>query len=531
MQLLSYQPQQAFIPVVKGKPVDLEDEILLKISCLPESEQAKLLGLAARKLQEEKTKEAFNIVVSLKDSLSKGLAVIEFLPYLTSKYIKMGRIAVLKCVKALIGREDKISLIQAFIKQLQQQERRPCCFEHLIEVSGDLALIIKEDFEVSDQILLQGKCIKLLYYYVLNPEEKRGLLEKVKSINVPTEKYLLLLSLLEEFPLEQEEISELSCLALSTLSTLDDNVKKSSAKEKNTVATVTLKVKIKDKIRLLSFLDVAENKRFGKQLYEEISQTYQSLANRLENLNGFASHYHCKEFQAVDRADEINFSAFSAMKGIVSIISLLCEDTTKEDEEYYEVVEFLAARVFFKSFWADEAIQIMQNIKSPIIKVDAGLLLLSKLDRVDSDSLHKKLIAQVLNTIDLIEDEQERIILSTTLLEHLSKKSRQAIASALIEQISLLSDEATKAELLVGLLQYLTPRLGKKAFEIARNITSEFDRAYACIAFAPYLTESRKQQVIQDGLDLIDKLASPNKKSLIIKQLIKSIKEFNEGTE
>ena len=516
MQLLSYEPQQAFIPVVKGKPVDLEDEILSKISFLPESEQAKLLGLAAPKLQEEKAKEAFSMVLSLEDSLSKGLAIIEFLPYLTTQYIKMGRIAVLKCVKALIGREDKTSLMQAFIKQLQQQEGRPCCFEHLMEVSGDLALIIKEDFEVGGQILLQGECIKLLYYYVLNPEEKKRLLEKVKSINVPTEKYLLLLSLLEEFPLEQEEISELACLALSTLSTLDDNVKKSNSTEKNTLATVTLKVKLKDKIRLLSFLDVAENKKFGKQVYEEISQTYQSLANRLETLNTFASYYSCKEFQAVDRADELNLSA---MKDIVSVVSFLCENTERQDEEYYEVVEFLAARVFFKSFWADEAIQIMQNIKSPIIKVDAGLLLLSKLDRVDS--LHKKLIAQVLNTIDLIANEQERIILTIRLLEHVSKKKQQLIAASLIEQIGLLLDEVSKAELLVGVLPYLTPRLRKEAFEIVESIRSEFDRTWVCIAFAPYLTQGTKQQVIQDGLDLIDKLASPNKKSLIIKQLIK----------
>jgi hypothetical protein len=286
-QLITSEPQQHLTLMLKAKPSCLANEILSKISTLPNSDQAELLGLAAPKLQDEKLKEAFNMVLLLENKLSKGLCLIEFLPYLQQKDLDLdlgdATVVILSSIENLIEKEDKTLLIESFIKQLQwlkqQKQDKYGVLSYLIKVSQDLALIIQNNFELNEQISLEGKSFKLMCWsdlykdYSLYPEEKKRLIERVEAINSSTEKYLLLLSLLKDFPLEQEEINELSCLALNTL------------EQSSTTDTINLK----DKISLLAFLPEAQNKSFGTWLYQSISNTKQEHIDLLENLNSFAT--------------------------------------------------------------------------------------------------------------------------------------------------------------------------------------------------------------------------------------------------
>jgi hypothetical protein len=529
--------QQTLMPVVEVKAFCLESEILSKIRSLPESEQAQLLALAAPKLKDEKLIEALNMVLSLKDGLLKGLALIDFLACLEKVDMIVGARAateeIFNSIEAIVEKQHKISLTQSFIKQLnklQLYRSKSSWFNYLIDVSQKLALFIKNNFGLQEQIVLEGQSFKLVYWhdlykhYSLYPIEKKRLTQAVKSINNPVEKYLALLALLKEFPLAQEEISELTCLALEVL--------REVSSENSADSNDKSKIKLEEKIRLLAFLPKEYHKSFGKELYDELCKSPEPIVDDIINSSIFAKYYDCDT--AEQNWEQFDYSSYAA-SNIDNALHYVCNFCEKSDEEYFELITLLTSDRWinvlgWSEVWTSDVLALTKRIKSPITQVDALLLVLEK---ITPGKLKREILEQTLNTIALIKDGIENITLTIKLLKYLNKSDRNKTVSKLMVELTFPWDEAAQAELLIDLIPYLTPKLRKQAFDIALSIGNYFDTIWACIAFAPYLTQEMRGRVIQDGFNVLNKPAYSitfNQKALMLKQLIHyGLGSANEG--
>lgn len=520
--------QQPLVTVVEVKAFCLEGEILSKMGSLPESEQAQLLALAAAKFQDEKLKEAFNMVLRLEGSLSKGLALIDFLPYLIewdSKIIAGGEI--LKCINK-VDKKEKIELIEKLIPQLEWQKKATvgwsACLTNLWQ---DLALIVKNscEFELKEQVSLEGKSFNLMYWndaykhYSLYPQEKKRLLEEIKATQNSTEKYLALLAMLKDFPLEEEEINDLACL---TLEVLTQQVSQNNNGDRTDV-------NLQQKLELLAFLPKEHHKNFGKKLYDELckNQDPNNLLNDIINSSIFVKNY---RFDTEE--DAHSCYVVGDINNALDYVSNFCQKT---DEEYFELVVLLTSEKWttdlgWREIWTNDVLVLIERIKSPIMQANALLLLL---ERTKPGKLKREIVKQTLSTLFSINDEIEVVMLTSKLLKHLSRVAKKDVLPKLMTEIAFPWNEAQQAELLVGLLPYLTPKLRKKAFEMALSIGNYFDTVWVCIAFAPYLTQQMRERVIQDGFNVLNKPAYTitfSQKALMLKQLIHyGLGSANEG--
>ena len=210
-------------------------------------------------------------------------------------------------------------------------------------------------------------------------------------------------------------------------------------------------------------------------MYGELCKPQEPIINHIKNLSIFLKNYN---FGTIEE----NWDQFSLVGDISGALGCVCCCEKTDDEEYFELLTLLTSdewtsELGWSGVWNNDALTLVERIKSPIMQVD-GLLL-------------------------LLED---------------------SVLPRLITEISFPWNQATQAELLVGLLSYLTPKLRKQAFEISKNISNEFDKTWVFVVFAPYLSKGRKRRVIQDALEVIDKpndFITTAQKVLIIKQLIK----------
>ena len=516
MQLSVIETQPMLVPILKTKQIDLAVEILSKIEILPESEQTQLLALVAPKLQDEKLKRAFHMALHLEDGLSKGLGLIEFLPYIAKEDIKIATDRILGCIESLIEVEDKACLIESFIKQLEKQKSELEWFGCLTETSQELAAIIKASFELNKQILLECQCFKLMYwddtykYYSLCFYEKKRLIETVQAILSRVEKYSSLLNLLKYLPLEQEEINNLACLALEVL--------REGSSENSTDSNDKSKISLEEKVRLLAFLPKEYHKGFGKELYDELCKGSDLVVNDLINLDLFVRYY--KE----DDTTEENYAVYASMD-IFNILDYICKRCQKKDEEYLGVVALLTSEkwtnnLMWPQLWVRDVLEVIKSMKSPITQAD-GLLLL--LERVKPTKLKKEIVNQTLETISLVKEETEAILLTSKLLKYLAKSRRGKIVSGWMGKLNCPWNEGSKPELLMALLPYMTLGQRKKAYLMAIHIGDYFDTSWTCLAFAPYLPQEVRERVIQDGFNMLNKPAyfiTFTQKALILKQLI-----------
>lgn len=537
---------------IKAEGFDLEGKVLSHISGFSDSNKAELLGIAAPKLKSETLAEAFAMLMSVENSLTKGLALVSFLPYLEKKDLGVATKTIFSCIEAVVSQEEKFDLASKFIKQLEENiEYSKFPNElYIIKLPETIALMIKNGFSLNQQIILEGQAYRLmgwerpLKYYSSYPEEKTRFLEAAKAADKPKDKYLILLSLLKHFPLEQNEIAELANLALETLEQQSDSQKSNENDDLSENDSIT----IENKIELLRFLPTGKSQDAVEQRYEsfavllhkEISQTKQSLIDEIISLKLFLRAYsleftldnhNCGE----DVLDHLSWLEGHQLYDRGRGLKLNGKNT---QQECYKLLNLLA-----KGEWIDEegfphSLWLIEQIKDPIIKLDALVLLLEAIKRNLQQPLEwplssfylrlkketrQQAIEQAFNTLSLIEveDKEESLLLTISLLPYLSPSPKKKIAANLLSEIALVSNEVKKAELLVELLPYLNSELRREAFNLAQRVNKQTDRAWTLTSFAPYLSHSQKQKILKQAIERLEKSTPTVEKVLLIKQLIR----------
>ena len=130
-----------------------------------ERDRAKLLALLAEKLEKRERKEAFNIVLELKPSLQKGLALINFLKYLNQEETLIATDKIIDCIKNDDYTLNQINLVQTFLNELELKEYKSLWLNCITTIFKALIVVIKENCEIGLQLLLLGKLFKLMYSY------------------------------------------------------------------------------------------------------------------------------------------------------------------------------------------------------------------------------------------------------------------------------------------------------------------------------------------------------------------------------
>lgn len=545
--MLAISITQEIIPQIKVKDsFDLEERLLPTIDKLTEDSKAELLGIAAPKLKTKRLAEAFVMLMSVENSLTKGLALVSFLPYLEKKDLGVATKTIFSCIEAVVSQEEKFDLASKFIKQLNENiENGKLPNElYIIKLPESIALMIKNGFSLNQQIILEGAACSLmgwqdsLKYYSSYPEEKTRFVETAKVSGKPKEKYLILLSLLKHFPLDQQEIAELSNLALQTLKQQGDteNISSNDSTEDNSI-------RLEDRIELLKFLPVGNIKdsieetyeNFAGELYREISKSEGSLIDKIGKFNLFLNSYCLEPTQ-----EEWNYGGIASHdigwleRDVYSAIQY--SDASYKDEQYFELASLLTSEQWFDNKFGNShsgTFYLTEQIKSPIMKLDALILLIEAIKRdfhiIEANSFYPKLvkkrkqlaIQQALNTSVLIEGKEEQILLTTKLLSYLSPSIKKQTASKLLSEIALIPNEVTKAEFLVDLLPHLTSKLQKQAFSLAQSITNKVNKTWALTAFALYLSDSQKEKTLKQAIERLEKPTSTIEKTLLIKQLIR----------
>lgn len=346
MQLLTRDIQESCIielavPILKTKDEQhsLVEKILSKIRCLPDYEQSSLLALVAPKLEGDELKRAFNMLLALKANLARTLALIDFLFFLKDEFdVREALREILQFIANTGDVEDKRLAIEAFITKLKSEKAKVETFESFSLESAIKDLVIRVsgcDFELKDKISLIGMLFDLSgkdkSHQLIAMQEyyKDELVKSINGIKDPKEKYLALLRMLENFPLEEKELNLLISLALNSL-------KESSANS----------IRFKDKVSLLAFLPT-------------------------RNLKNVTSYY--------GRSNKLNLSPEEIRLDVCGVDFFDCE--SEQDYRYFEVVEFLMEQASF-NYWVKDSLAIIEKIKSPVTKADAIILVLSKLDRL-----------------------------------------------------------------------------------------------------------------------------------------------------
>jgi len=541
MQVLSMVMEQVLIPDLKLKQMDLVDEILTRINRLEDEDKAGLLALIAPKLSEDNLLEALGRVLSLQDNLylSKGLALIAFLPYLPTTELTQVSKEILKCIwiaKNKPKRADKLELVNSFLNQLERHKRRIDWFGYLIEISQEIPLSLKVGFGFDERVALAGKSFKLMYFhdcykhYSLYDKEKAYLLEIAKKLDDPITKYLLLLGLLEHYPLSEREISKIARQALKALKALSFSLElKNELNDKVNVGDINVDgtdnnkhsdtVALKEQIKLLYFLPRREKKLLLSSLCREIAANTQRQI-QLGDLVYLLGYTCAKKTGGIERNWPV---VKETEKYINDLIDYFYEEEVNCDQQYFDLIKFLTGPTFnevYGRMWSDVVMKLVQDIKCPITKADALLLMLEK---TKVAQLKMTLNLKLSKTIKLIPDKVEELNFRIKNLSHFQKESQQETAAKILAEIALLpsTNEAMKAEFLVEVLPYLTPTKRREAFLVANTIENEFDRTWATIGFTNYLTKDKKRKVIKSGLNIIDSASSDEDKVLLIKQLIK----------
>jgi hypothetical protein len=522
-------------PIVEAKDeqhsLSLVEKILSKIRSLPEGRQASLFALLKPNLEGEKLRVVFNRLLALKVNLARTLAIIDFLFSLKDKFDTREALReILKFIANSENKEEKLLAIEAFITKAKAKKAKVERFDSFSLESAIKDLVIRVngcDFELKDKINLIGRLFDLAEkdksHQLIAMQEyyKDELIKSINSLENSSEKYLALLGMLKSFPLEEKEISELACFALGVL--------REGNSEKPNDDNGRSSVRLEEKVRLLGFLPKQHHKSFGKELYEELCKSEEPIVNDIINISLFVNNYYC------DTREE-NWDLFDlggyAIGNIYHALDYVCNCSRKNDYEYFALVELLTSEKWtedlgWSEIWISDVLELVKSMKFPIMQVDSLLLLLEK---IKPSKLKKEIVNQSLKRISLIEEQAERIMLTSKLIKYLPKKTGQKILCQYIEKLKCCWNKRSKAELLMALLPCLTGKLRNEAFCVANNISNEFDKSWACVGFAPYLSKSKKRQVISDGLSLIERPISVSKKTLLIKQIIKfGLEPVNQG--
>lgn len=491
----------------KDKEIDLKEKLLKEIYSLEdESSKIELIVELVSKVTNRWNKdhkghkvgkEIIGNVLSVSSNYTKIKGLIEIYNYLDKLEKANIEPIIIDLILAMENKKAKFSLVDEFIE-----------VPYLKFLPRDLADRIQGNFELLEQVRLMGKHFSMWLavlnddypqHYSLYKTEKSRIIDEAKTITNNTYKYSVLIRLLEEFPLEKEEKTEISTLALGVLWQLSNSKQKGST------------ISVKDKIKLMPLLTKEQNKVFSSQVYSEIMKEHQiNSLEKLETLLTF-SRYCYRRFENGIEDYELSDKT---EREIANTLDYLCNDKGRQDQEHFALIKFLIRRTCL----GKRAIALTENIKCQITKVDASLFILLGLEK---NKLKEDFVSQTLKMLSSIGETEKRLILSIRLVRHLKGKRKKSFIASLMAQISLLLDEAKKAELLANLLPYLTYKQAKEAFEVVEEIESGFNRAWASVAYVKYLAKGKSRQIIHNATEVLEACASPIEKICVMKQLIR----------